>query len=185
MNKTTTKRKLVTKLTKKKKKSIASDNSKKISDIAEQVKYLMSSVKITDVSMIQCHSQMMDSSIGEVRLSIRYRAHGGRSPDRKSVCTVVNFHLDGRKINKEKAEAVFFIEATFQALYDIPENITTDKNTLQTFADMNGTFNLWPYWREFVSSISVRIGLPALTVPSFRVNNAHLHTSIQNLLNKK
>lgn len=180
MSKVIKKRKKVAK----QKKSVFNSDSNQISDIAEQVKTLMSSVTINDVSMVRCQSQRVDSLVDEVKLSIRYSAQGERSTDKKFVRTIVNFRLDGRQKNEEKSEPVLFIEATFQAVYDIPENISADKNTLQAFADMNGTFNLWPYWREFVSSISTRIGLPALIVPSFRVNNAQLHTTIQNLLKK-
>ena len=47
-----------------------------------------------------------------------------------------------------------------------------NEGALELFAQANGTFNLWPYWREFVQSTSTRMGLPALTVPSYRIEEA-------------
>ena len=34
---------------------------------------------------------------------------------------------------------------------------------------INPIFNAWPYWREFVQSMSARMGFPALTVPLLQI----------------
>jgi preprotein translocase subunit SecB len=39
---------------------------------------------------------------------------------------------------------------------------------LDAFAKTNAVFNAWPYWREFVQSTTVRMGLPPLVTPVFR-----------------
>jgi preprotein translocase subunit SecB len=30
---------------------------------------------------------------------------------------------------------------------------------------MNGIYNIWPYWREYVQTTTSRLGLPPLTLP--------------------
>ena len=33
------------------------------------------------------------------------------------------------------------------------------------FGKMNGIHNVWPYWREYVQSVSTRAGMPPVTLP--------------------
>ena len=35
---------------------------------------------------------------------------------------------------------------------------------------MNAPFNAWPYWREITQALLTRLGLPALPLPLFHVN---------------
>ncbi len=46
----------------------------------------------------------------------------------------------------------------------------TDEN-LRAFANTNGVFNAWPYWREFVQNMTVRMGLPPVVAPVFRIRD--------------
>lgn len=36
------------------------------------------------------------------------------------------------------------------------------------FANVNGTYNVWPYFRELVQSLTGRMGLPPIVIPVFR-----------------
>jgi hypothetical protein len=42
---------------------------------------------------------------------------------------------------------------------------------VRAFAEFNATFNAWPFWREFVQSMTARMGLPAVVVPLLPVPN--------------
>lgn len=64
------------------------------------------------------------------------------------------------------------IEATFVVLYDLLKEHSFSDAHAAAFADRNAVFNAWPYWREFVQSMTVRMGLPALTLPVFRIRSA-------------
>lgn len=46
---------------------------------------------------------------------------------------------------------------------DSPVEITDE--AADAFGKMNGIHNIWPYWREYVQSVSARAGLPPLVVP--------------------
>lgn len=62
------------------------------------------------------------------------------------------------------------IEARFILEYelDVEADLTTEE--LRHFGYFNGTFNAWPYWREYAQEASARLGLaPRLIVPVFRV----------------
>jgi len=40
------------------------------------------------------------------------------------------------------------------------------------FAETNGLYNAWPYWREFVQNTAARMSLPGLTVPVLRLGRS-------------
>jgi preprotein translocase subunit SecB len=63
------------------------------------------------------------------------------------------------------------IRARFQADYVVP---LVESDAVFAFANATGPFNVWPYWREFVHSMTTRMGMPALTVPLFRLSAVSL-----------
>lgn len=83
--------------------------------------------------------------------------------------------FDGKEPNK----LVMKIEASFCTSYVKNPDIRLfddddfDEDSLLTYAEYLGTINpisnAWPYWREFVQSMSARMGFPALTVPLLEI----------------
>lgn len=55
------------------------------------------------------------------------------------------------------------IEATFMAEYEMKGPV--DQPALDEFALYNAPFNVWPFWREYVSSQANRMNLPKATMP--------------------
>ncbi|TAL72330.1 MAG: preprotein translocase subunit SecB [Rhodanobacter sp.] len=55
------------------------------------------------------------------------------------------------------------IEATFAADYRMKGEV--DKTALDEFALYNAPFNVWPFWREYVSTQGNRMGLPRTVMP--------------------
>lgn len=77
------------------------------------------------------------------------------------------FTLVGRG-GPDNAQEALRIEALFVVDYSVPSLGGLKKQNFDAFGQMNGVYNVWPYWREFVQSMTVRMGLPPLTVPVFR-----------------
>ena len=44
-----------------------------------------------------------------------------------------------------------------------PLGITEEAAT--AFGKLTGIYNVWPYWREYIQSTSMRVGLPPVTLP--------------------
>ena len=57
------------------------------------------------------------------------------------------------------------IEASYVASYVKLDELTEDH--LLAFASQNVVFNIWPYWREYVSNQTIRLGVPKLTLPFY------------------
>jgi hypothetical protein len=65
------------------------------------------------------------------------------------------------------------IAAKFVLVYSVKSFDAIDHENIRAFAAINGVFNAWPYWREFVQNTTARMGLPRpITVPVYRLGEA-------------
>jgi len=62
-----------------------------------------------------------------------------------------------------------YVKATFELAYKMPENFPVEPKDLQTFANLNGIFNVWPYFREFIQSTFAKMSFPLVVVPLMRI----------------
>jgi hypothetical protein len=59
--------------------------------------------------------------------------------------------------------------ARFVILYDLPERGGITREGLIAFAGSSGVFSVWPYWREYVHSTSLRLAVPPIILPTYRI----------------
>jgi hypothetical protein len=62
-------------------------------------------------------------------------------------------------------DAALFISASYQLVYWLESAVDLDERQLAAFGEQIGLFNVWPYWREFVSSMTNRLEIQAFYVP--------------------
>ena len=74
------------------------------------------------------------------------------------------------KEEKEQDNVIFTIEASFVLTYECNSPELLDEGTIEAFAKTNGVYNAWPYWRELAQSMTLRMGLPTVTLPVFRLS---------------
>lgn len=72
---------------------------------------------------------------------------------------------------EEPSADVLELGAEFELSYGLDSPPPTDHRDalLSAFAHINGTYNAWPYLREFVQSTTARMTLPPVVLPVFRV----------------
>lgn len=58
-----------------------------------------------------------------------------------------------------------FIQATYWLVYSVASFKGIDKADLAEFGETTGMNDVWPYWREFVQTMTTRTGMPPLTLP--------------------
>ena len=87
--------------------------------------------------------------------------------ENKLIFVFADFELEAH--TDEIEEPVVNVSASFLLMYEMRDIEGFTDDHYEQFAKMNGVFNAWPYWREYVQNVTVRMGLPALTVPVFRV----------------
>lgn len=120
-------------------------------------------VKVKGIRLIECHAQVSPSSVSaHQQIGVEHRSKAEREG------TSLRVTIDVRVwTQSERADRLLDIAASYLLTYDVGEH-EFDQAQLDAFAALNGMFNLWPYIREFVQSMSVRMGLPALTLPVYR-----------------
>lgn len=79
----------------------------------------------------------------------------------------------GISISTQEEQSIRVLElgAEFELSYGLDSAPPTEQRDalLSAFAHINGTYNAWPYLREFVQSTTARMTLPPVVLPVFRV----------------
>ena len=91
--------------------------------------------------------------------------------DRKNgyVVVIATFHFEAFVESKAVSQPVILIDASFLLSYRIEDFEGLTQKGFERFANLNGIYNAWPYWREFVQNTIVRMGLPSLSIPVYRI----------------
>src|ERR1700694_644750 len=63
----------------------------------------------------------------------------------------------------------YSLVATFRLTYSIPQGVTLTSDEIDNFVHWNSVFNVWPYWREYLSSTINRASLPRFIAPIIRL----------------
>jgi preprotein translocase subunit SecB len=71
--------------------------------------------------------------------------------------------------SKSPDKNVVSIEASFCASYMLKPIEEFNPADIEHFAKINPIYNAWAYWREFVQSMTTRMGFPALTIPLLKI----------------
>lgn len=90
------------------------------------------------------------------------------NPDRVFVHVELKFEANPGGEADVESGALVELTATFLVTYRLEGASAYPHDALQHFADLNGTYNVWPYWREFVHTSTGRAGLPGVIVPVFK-----------------
>ncbi|WP_423927883.1 hypothetical protein [Candidatus Palauibacter sp.] len=104
------------------------------------------------------------------RLTQRFRCRFELPPSRLDCLLVhINLVLEGTGAESaEQEQELVSIDATFLAVYRLEDASSYPSDALGHFAELNGTYNVWPYWREFVQTFAARAGMGGLVVPVFK-----------------
>ena len=97
-----------------------------------------------------------------------YRVDCGLNTEDSLVYVKVSFTCKLVRPNDEGAEPKIKIEATFVIIYSLNSLDGIEQRHVQAFGSLNGVYNAWPYWREYVQSSCGRMGLAPITIPAFR-----------------
>lgn len=88
--------------------------------------------------------------------------------DSHFVTVLVEFQFFARESNADSASDLVKLDAEFKLSYSIDGAEEIEDRCFHHFAELNGPYNAWPYWRELVQSATGRVGLSGITVPVFR-----------------
>lgn len=130
-------------------------------------------VQLHSISLHSAHVQADVDPLGVTDDLVLRQGYRGRyehfeaHPDHLYVYIDLHFEAIGGR-NAEPAEEAVALDATYLLVYELTEAQQQPADALQHFAELNGTYNAWPYWRELVQTVTGRVGLGAIVVPVFR-----------------
>jgi hypothetical protein len=73
--------------------------------------------------------------------------------------------------SEDDGDAFLRVRGVFELDYRLAEGTRASKKALNLFAEANGVFNAWPYFREFVQSTTQRMGVPPIVLPLYRLRS--------------
>jgi len=125
-------------------------------------------VEIMEILLVE--SVMKRGAVGDglpAKLALGVNVETQVDKDAKIVCVQPRFVVSA-KYDEADDHELLRIEAQFALRYRVPSLAGLKKSNIEAFGELNGLYNAWPYWREFVQSTTVRMGLPPLTIPVYR-----------------
>lgn len=134
-------------------------------------------IELEDIYLLKSECNLFDESFlnkNNEKINI-HQSFQGNIKDLvpgKKVKVLVEFKLkteDFQNSSEKDKNIIFLINASFVLLYSFNQKADFKKGDLGMFANVNGVFNCWPYWREFVQNITTRMGLPSLIVPLLKI----------------
>lgn len=126
-------------------------------------------VQIKDVRLISCScEQKPAATAGKKSYDITTSTDVQSDKSRGLIVVIVKFHF-AASVEEQTQEPGLTIDASFVLTYQIDSFDGLTQEGFKQFANLNGVYNAWPYWREFVQNTVGRMGLPPLTIPVFRI----------------
>lgn len=156
----------------------------------EALKQAINALQINSVSLFATHCSIADQFFPAYdplaeNLQIQSKHLISRTEqidfedDEGQTVRVIRFHADfGTRLmlpSEGDLEQKALIEATFVAEYEVTD-VGLSEEAIKEFAIRNVMFNVWPYWREYLTSTCSRMQLPKIQVPFFKKpQNEGLH----------
>ncbi len=118
----------------------------------------------------------------EIDVDIQYRTSIKRrvrkdDPLVPELVVTVEFKFHVRDKSQDGPAQVLSLEASYLLTYSLHSGVDLDESCYKHFAEVNGPYNAWPYWRELVQSVTGRVGLPGFVVPVFRPEAVEVQNS--------
>jgi preprotein translocase subunit SecB len=136
-------------------------------------------VELRDVRLISAKcSQTPESAHGKKTYKIDHSAKVQTDEKNGYIIVIPEFHFEAFGEDKTK-EPVVLIDVSFILAYKIDNFQGLTQKGFEQFANLNGIYNAWPYWREFVQNTIIRMGLPSLSIPVFRIVKSSKEKSIK------
>jgi len=142
-------------------------------------------VQLKDVRLISCKcDQIPEATLGKKAYDIDYSTEV--QIDKKNGYVIVTAKFNFEAFSESKTQKpVVLMDASFLLAYKIENFEGLTQRGFEQFANLNGIYNAWPYWREFVQNMIARMGLPSLTIPVFRIVQSTAKKSVKKTVIRK
>jgi hypothetical protein len=133
-------------------------------------------VRLTDLNanLIVAKNEMLQQPELDVELGRSMSCSIAYDTKALSVLAKLKADIHGPGDGDKRGKTLISIQCTYVLDYTFmveggPEGAEL-QSYLDAFARVNGVFNVWPYFRELVQSVSARMAIPPIVVPVYRVS---------------
>jgi hypothetical protein len=138
-------------------------------DIAHAVK-LQNKCELTNVTLRDSHASAegtQETNAGPFSLRVTHTSTANAIVERV-LRVQVRFHIECYD-SAVPPGLLFNVQSAFDLDYRIEEGFEPTDESIGAFKDGNAVFNCWPYAREFVQSMTSRMGLTPPPLPLLRL----------------
>jgi preprotein translocase subunit SecB len=132
-------------------------------EVAQRIE--IESIRLLSASASQ-QPQVVTEKPPDIEMEVA--AQAAMNPQQQKIAVRAKFTLIGRYPGQTQEPPPLLIVAEFELVYALATLEGLGEAHFRAFGEINGVYNAWPYWREFVQSTLVRMGLPSLTIPVYR-----------------
>ncbi|MEW6199445.1 MAG: hypothetical protein AB1601_12385 [Planctomycetota bacterium] len=133
-------------------------------------------VEIRAVRLIRsaCSQSPRAAHVKQFKAELNRCSHHRLDERKNTIAVIAGFSLTGRDASQPPvAEPDLDVSADFLLLYTASSLAGLAQPNFEKFAELNGTYNAWPYWREFLQSTMSRMGISPFVLPVFRIAGSH------------
>ena len=138
----------------------------------KKIASLISSVELNDVRLVESSVKTVIRSpkdAGDVDITFKAGAKVDAPPTAGVFYVLATAEMN-IALRQTKVSAVS-VRAAYELKYHLPGKLKTNAKDLNKFAQVNGIFNAWPFFREFIQNSFERMHLPSMTLPVYRLGN--------------
>lgn len=141
-------------------------------DIEAECAALVRSVKLSDLRLIDTSAKLHTDQFGaeaaevlHVYTDVVQTCSERIAPD-KLYCGV---RISVKASHAKDGPAAITVYGEYSLIYDIASDLKFHQDASDKFAAKNGVFNAWPFFRELMHAATARMGLPAVTMSSYKL----------------
>ncbi len=144
-----------------------------MSEKTKQISRLIAAAQIEDIRLVEATARTRIRSVKDVGPVDFIIATSADVKERhKDGTFFVLAVIEATVVPTEsREEPVVSVKAGFELKYRLPKGLAVTRRDLSTFAKLNGVFNAWPYWREFIQNTVTRMNLPRIILPLYRLTD--------------
>ena len=143
------------------------EKNKKLLSLTALNAVIASRVQIKSIQLLNSKTHFNPALLQEgmeVRYAFQSKVESNK--EEKTISVIDHFQLFVQKEGVTNLkDSTVKLSADYLLLYSVSSWDGILDEHLEAFGKMNGIYNGWPYWREFVQSMTTRMGLPALALP--------------------
>ena len=132
----------------------------------KEFRKIVKQVELLDIRLGRCEAHLVAPD-GEPPAELQQMVNVGaaKNAETNELNYVISIRLVGGAAKLATDMPAMLIEAAFGLKYSVQSLDGITEELVMRFGQVNGVFNIWPYWREFVQNMTCRLGLPGLRIP--------------------